>query len=73
MTQESYTVKPGDTLSGIFGNAWRHIAALNHDVIGGNPDLIYPGDVLRLHFGAVAAKSPDRLLLEKVRRRRAWG
>lgn len=43
-----YTVQPGDTLSGIgakFGVDWRAIAAANSIA---NPNLIYPGRVLRI-------------------------
>jgi len=47
----TYTVKSGDTLWGISkalsgdGNNWRQLYDLNKSVIGGNPDLIYPGQV----------------------------
>jgi nucleoid-associated protein YgaU len=50
---QTYVVEPGDTLSGIAqkklgdGNRWPQIFALNRDQIG-NPDLIFPGQVLRL-------------------------
>jgi hypothetical protein len=46
-----YTVKRGDTLSGIsqkyYGtaNRWRDIYARNRAVIGSNPNLIFPGQV----------------------------
>lgn len=46
----TYRVQPGDTLSGIgkrLGVSWQAIYALNHDTIG-NPDLIYPGQILTL-------------------------
>ena len=49
---QSYTVIKGDTLSGIarkkMGNAskWPELYQQNKSVIGGNPDLIYPGQVL---------------------------
>lgn len=45
----SYTVKKGDCLSAIaravYGDAgkWRKIYEANKDIIGGNPNLIYPG------------------------------
>ena len=48
---ESYTVKSGDTLSKIgqqHGVAWRDIHEANKDVIGDNPDLIKPGQTLRI-------------------------
>ena len=49
----SYTVQPGDTLSGIaeeqLGDAtrWPEIFALNRDVIS-DPDQIFPGQALVL-------------------------
>ena len=49
-----YTVQPGDTLSAIalqaYGNAaehyWHKIYKANKDVIGDDPNLIRPGEVL---------------------------
>jgi nucleoid-associated protein YgaU len=52
--QEIYTVAKGDSLSKIakrlLGNAndWRQIYDANRDVIGGNPDLIKPGQQLKI-------------------------
>jgi nucleoid-associated protein YgaU len=49
--EASYTVKSGDTLSQIgkhHGVAWRDIHEANKDVIGDNPDLIKPGQKLRI-------------------------
>ena len=47
-----YTVQSGDTLSGIaqrFGVAdWRRLYEANASVIGGDPNRIYPGQVLVL-------------------------
>jgi len=49
----SYTVKPGDSLSKIaqqvYGNMndWRKIYDANRDIIQ-DPDLIHPGQTLRL-------------------------
>jgi LysM repeat protein len=46
-----YTVRSGDTLSGIaarHGTTWREIYAANRAVIGGDPDVIVPGQ--RLDF-----------------------
>ncbi|MET7351244.1 transglycosylase family protein [Streptomyces mirabilis] len=46
-----YTVRGGDTLSGIaerHGTTWRKIYAANRAVIGGDPDLITPGQRLDL-------------------------
>jgi LysM repeat protein len=49
----TYTVQPGDTLSGIAAKlhtpgGWQAIFSLNRDVIGPNPGLIVPGQVLKL-------------------------
>ena len=44
----SYTVKKGDTLSGIaskFGTTWQNLAKINGLA---NPNLIYPGQVLKV-------------------------
>ena len=52
-TERTYTVKKGDSLSKIakreYGDAqqWRRIFEANRNLID-NPDLIYPGQVLRL-------------------------
>jgi nucleoid-associated protein YgaU len=45
----SYTVRSGDTLSGIaagHGVDWKSLYQKNAGVIGGNPNLILPGQVL---------------------------
>lgn len=53
VTQPTYTVQRGDSLSRIakelYGDAseWRHIFEANRDIIT-NPDLIHPGQVLRI-------------------------
>jgi nucleoid-associated protein YgaU len=49
-----YEVEPGNTLTGIAqkicGNDdWKKIYNENKTVIGGNPNLIYPGQVLHIH------------------------
>ncbi|MER6125102.1 transglycosylase family protein [Streptomyces sp. NPDC001795] len=46
-----YTVRSGDTLSGIaerHGTTWQKLYERNKAVIGGNPDLIMPGQRLAL-------------------------
>lgn len=46
--RQTYTVQSGDTLSGIaaaYGTSWRHLADINGI---GNPDMIYPGQVLTI-------------------------
>jgi nucleoid-associated protein YgaU len=51
---DTYTVKSGDSLSKIAkqhlgdANRWREIYETNREVIGANPDLIKPGQQLRL-------------------------
>ncbi|QKW22222.1 LysM peptidoglycan-binding domain-containing protein [Kitasatospora sp. NA04385] len=48
-TGDDYTVKAGDTLSKIadsLGVDWHTLYNNNSGVVGGNPDLIYPGQVL---------------------------
>jgi hypothetical protein len=47
----SYTVRSGDTLARIaqaHGTSWESLYAANKSVIGGNPGLILPGQVLSL-------------------------
>ena len=52
---QTYVVRPGDTLWGIAGRFlsnpwdWHKVWDANKDV--GNPNLIYPGDTLRLVEG----------------------
>jgi len=53
-------VKPGDTLSEIgqrFKRSWRALAAVNSIR---NPDLIFPGQVLRLDTPRVSNTYNDR-------------
>ena len=49
--QQTYTVKSGDSLSKIAGNyngiTWQQIFEVNKDQIS-NPDLIHPGQVLKI-------------------------
>ena len=53
-TGQTYTVKSGDTLWAIAkkhlgsGNRWPEIYDKNRSVIGDNPDLIKPGQVLTI-------------------------
>lgn len=47
----SYTVQGGDTLWGIgeaHGLSWEDVWGMNRDVVGENPDLIHPGQVLEV-------------------------
>ena len=54
MLFRSYTVKPGDNLSKLAkqfygtGADWKKIYEANKDVIGGNPNLIYPGQTFKI-------------------------
>lgn len=51
-TSKTYTVKSGDTLSGIaskYGTTWQKIYNDNKSVIGSNPNLIKPGQVLKIN------------------------
>ncbi|MHA5051622.1 transglycosylase family protein [Streptomyces sp. SD15] len=51
VSRGDYTVRGGDTLSGIaarHGTTWREIYTANRAVIGGDPDLIVPGQRLDL-------------------------
>ena len=57
----TYTVKGGDSLSKIaasLGLSWRDIYELNKSVIGGDPNLIRPGQVLNLPGGSTATPAP---------------
>ncbi|GGV21555.1 hypothetical protein GCM10010495_41440 [Kitasatospora herbaricolor] len=52
-TGRAYTVQPGDTLGGIAGSqgvagGWGALYDGNRTVVGGDPDLILPGQVLNL-------------------------
>ncbi|MBO9542123.1 LysM peptidoglycan-binding domain-containing protein [bacterium] len=61
---KTHTVGEGDTLSAIArrylgdGNRWPEIYELNKDVIGGNPNLIRPGQVLKLPSGSATVAPP---------------
>lgn len=53
---DNYTVKPGDTLSGVFGDQWEAVASHNKLI---DPNRIYPGQQLALPGGvAVPAPAP---------------
>ena len=57
----AYTVRRGDTLSRIaadHGTTWQVVYDQNRDVIE-NPNLIYPGETLRLTTAAPAPAAPD--------------
>lgn len=54
-TSNTYTVRSGDTLSGIaakYGTTYQHLAAINNIA---NPNLIYPGQVLKVTGSAKPA------------------
>ncbi|MFI1938779.1 transglycosylase family protein [Streptomyces purpureus] len=55
--RESYTVAPGDSLSGIaqakrVGGGWKALYEANRTVVGDDPDLIHPGQKLTLRISA---------------------
>jgi len=57
----TYTVQSGDTLSGIasnYGVSWQDLYAANTDVIGGDPNRIDVGMVLRVPGGSTPAPAP---------------
>jgi resuscitation-promoting factor RpfA len=47
-TNKTITVKSGDTLSKLFDADWERVYQLNRSTIGNNPNLIRPGQTLRL-------------------------
>ena len=50
--QETYTVQEGDTLSEIaekYGISWKTLYDLNKNIIGNNPNIIKPGQILKLN------------------------
>lgn len=54
----NYTVKKGDTLSGIaakYGTTWQAIYDANRATIGSNPNVIKPGQVLKINGGSSAS------------------
>ena len=65
MTPVSYTVRTGDTLSGIatefaIPGGWPALYAGNRRVIGPDPNVIRPGTVLTLVRPAAPTRSPSR-------------
>ncbi|SNR84924.1 LysM domain-containing protein [Geodermatophilus saharensis] len=58
---EDYTVRWGDTVKKIADahqQSWRELYQRNVDVIGGDPNRIYPGQVLAVSGAAPAAEAP---------------
>ncbi|MFF6814943.1 transglycosylase family protein [Streptomyces sp. NPDC012403] len=67
---EMYTVVRGDTLSGIaagerVGGGWRKLYDANRSTIGGDPDLIIPGQRLALPDGTTKAAGKPAKSAEK--------
>ena len=63
-TAEMYTVVRGDSLSGIADaekvrGGWRQLYAANRQTVGADPDLILPGQRLKLRATAGAATTAD--------------
>jgi LysM repeat protein len=61
----SYTVRLGDTLSGIAAalavpGGWRALYAANHQAIGANPSVIHPGTVLVVPRQVASAIIPGK-------------
>lgn len=62
----TYMVRSGDTLSSIslwaYGSAsyWHAIYEANYGVIGGNPNLIHPGQVLSIPYLNIAPPTPGQ-------------
>lgn len=51
ITPTTYVVKKGDTLSAIaskYGTTWQKLYEKNKNIIGNNPDIIKPGQILKL-------------------------
>ena len=58
----TYTVKSGDTLSGIasrYGISWNRIYTENKGIIGGNPNLIQPGQTYKIPKYATGGYTGD--------------
>jgi cell wall-associated NlpC family hydrolase len=61
-TGQHYTVKPGDMLSSIapqYDESWPELYQDNVGVVGDNPNLIYPGQVLAIHPGTGRRRAPS--------------
>lgn len=57
--QQSHRVAPGETLGRIapaMGESWQQLYAANKSVIGADPNLIYPGELLHARSGNTSAK-----------------
>ena len=57
---EQYMVKPGDTLAEIaaaHGRPWRELYQRNAGIVGGNPNVLLPGQVLAIFGAAPAAQA----------------
>jgi cell wall-associated NlpC family hydrolase len=58
----TYVVQPGDWLSAIgpkVGEDWHQLYADNEKVIGGNPDMIFPNEVLQVHPNGAVTVHPN--------------
>ena len=62
MAIQTYTVRPGDSLSKIAQKlglkSWQDLYNLNKSVVGSNPNLIYSGQVLKIPGASTAPVTP---------------
>lgn len=70
-TNGKYTVKGGDTLSGIssvqLGSTnWKPLYEANKDVVGSNPNLIFPGQKLALPKASTKEPAKEEKVVEKT-------
>ncbi|UXX92217.1 transglycosylase family protein [Streptomyces sp. AD2-2] len=75
-TAEMYTVVRGDTLSGIadaerVDGGWHGLYAANRTTVGSDPDLILPGQRLRLHAKADPTSHPTTKPATKSQKKKA--
>ncbi|MGW4838724.1 transglycosylase family protein [Streptomyces globisporus] len=73
--RDAYTVASGDSLSGIASaqrvpGGWQGLYAANRTVVGGDPDLIFPGQRLSLD-GSLASKTGEGTSVGKPARQTA--
>lgn len=77
-TDGDYTVKPGDTLSGISRaqldtTNWKPLYEANKKTVGGNPNLIFPGQELDLPKVNLKKATTEKPTAKKAETRKAVG